>query len=430
MNPQTSEPTRRTVLSASAFGVGMIALAGTGLADVAAGGSGTSIRPFRAAIAQHAIDDLHRRLAMTRWPERETVTDRSQGNQLATMQDIVQHWRTRYDWRRAEAKLNGCPQFITNIDGIDVHFIHVRSRHANALPLLINHGWPGSIFEMLDAIGPLTDPTAHGSSAGDAFDVVVPSMPGYGFSAKPASSGWGPERIAKAWTVLMNRLGYTRYVAQGGDWGSPITSAMARQAPAGLAGIHINLPATLPQEILKSLAPGAAEPTGLSDKERRALDELDTFRNKNSAYSAYMATRPQTIGYALNDSPVGLAAWMFDYNAGEPERALTVDQVLDDVSLYWFTQTAASSARLYWENAGRNLIIASAQMTDQIALPVAITVFPGELYQAPETWARRAYKNLVYFHEADKGGHFAAWEQPAIYAQEMRAAFKSLRNAS
>jgi pimeloyl-ACP methyl ester carboxylesterase len=428
----STEHTRRTVLAASAAAAGLgMSMFGKPIASEAiAGGGSDIIRPFRANVPQNAIDDLRQRLAMTRWPERETVSDRSQGNQLALMQDIVNYWRTDYDWRRGEAKLNAFPQFITEVDGLDIHFIHARSSHPGAMPLIITHGWPGSIFEMLGVIGPLTDPTAYGGRAADAFDVVVPSMPGYGFSGKPTSTGWGPERIARAWAELMSRLGYTHYVGQGGDWGSPITSAMARQAPAGLRGIHITLAATLLPDILKSLAPGAPEPTGLSDKERRALDELDTFRGKNSAYSTMMATRPQTMGYALTDSPVGLAAFMLDYNAGEPERALTKDQVLDDITLYWLTNSAASSARLYWENGGRNLVVASAQKTDEIKLPVAITVFPGELYQAPETWARRAYKDLIYFHEVDKGGHFAAWEQPMLFSQEMRAAFRSFRNSA
>ena len=430
MTAQATYPTRRTLLVASAAGAGMAAFAGAGFGGaITVGGSGF-IRPFRADLPQNAIDELQRRILMTRWPERETVADRSQGNQLALMQEIVNYWGTDYDWRRGEAKLNAFPQFITEIDGLDIHFIHARSRHPGALPLIITHGWPGSIFEMLGVIGPLTDPTAYGGRAEDAFNIVVPSMPGYGFSGKPTSTGWGPERIARAWAELMSRLGYTHYVAQGGDWGSPITSAMARQAPAGLLGIHITLAATLPPEILKSLAPGAPEPTGLSDKERRALDELDIFRSKNSAYSTMMTTRPQTMGYAFTNSPVGLAAFMLDYNAGEPERTLSKDQILDDISLYWLTNSAASAARLYWENGGRNLVVASAQKTDEIKLPVAITVFPGELYQAPETWARRAYKNLTYFHEVDRGGHFAAWEQPELFSQEMRAAFRSFRNSA
>ena len=428
MNSQANDHTRRAVLAASAAAGATLLAFSTSPASTAGGAS--PIRPFRAAIPQDAIDDLRRRIAMTRWPERETVADRSQGNQLAFMRDIVDYWGTDYDWRRGEAKLNAFPQFMTEIDGLDIHFIHARSRHPGALPLIITHGWPGSIFEMLDTIGPLTDPTAYGGRAEDAFDIVVPSMPGYGFSGKPESAGWGPERIARAWAELMSRLGYAHYVAQGGDWGSPITSAMARQAPAGLAGIHITLAATLLPDVLKLIAPGAPEPTGLSDEERQALDELDVFRNKNSAYSTMMATRPQTMGYSFTDSPVGLAAFMLDYNGGEPERALSKDQVLDDISLYWLTNTAASAARLYWENGGRNLVVASAQKTNEIKLPVAITVFPGELYQAPETWARRAYPSLAYFHEVDKGGHFAAWEQPQLFSQEMRAAFRSLRNSA
>jgi pimeloyl-ACP methyl ester carboxylesterase len=411
-----------TTMSIAATQLG---LAGSALAEAA-----SDIRPFRVNIPESALVDLRRRLAATRWPDRETVTDRSQGPQLSTLQELVRYWSTDYNWRKVEAKLNALPMFLTPIDGLDVHFIHVKSKHPNALPLIITHGWPGSIVEMLGTIGPLTDPTAFGGRAEDAFDLVIPSIPGFGFSGKPTGIGWDPEHIARAWAELMGRLSYTRYVAQGGDWGSPITSAMARQAPAGLLGIHINLPATLPPEIAKSLAPGAPEPTGLSDKERRALGELDTFRAKNSAYSAIMATKPQMIGYALTDSPAGLAAFMYDYNGGEPERALAKDQVLDDITLYWLTNTAASSARLYWENGGRNLILAAAQKTTEISLPVAITVFPGELYQAPETWARRAYSNLIYFHEVDKGGHFAAWEQPQLFSQEMRDAFRSLRQTA
>ena len=377
--------------------------------------------------SEQALLDLRQRVLATRWPDKETVADRSQGTQLAKMQELVHYWGTDYDWRKVEARLNALPQFTTTIDGLEIHFLHVRSRHPNALPVIITHGWPGSVIEQLKVIGPLTDPTEHGGRSEDAFDVVIPSLPGYGFSGKPTGPGWDPDHIARAWAQLMKRLGYTRYVAQGGDWGSPITSAMARQAPAGLLGIHLTLPATLPAEILKSLAPGAPEPTGLSEEERRALDELDIFRTKNSAYSAMMATRPQTIGYALTDSPVGLAAFMYDYNAGEPERALSKDEMLDDLTLYWLTNSAASSARLYWENGGRNLIIAVAQKTSEISLPVAITVFPGELYQAPESWARRAYRNLIYFHEVDSGGHFAAWEQPDLLATELRAAFRPLR---
>jgi pimeloyl-ACP methyl ester carboxylesterase len=386
-----------------------------------------AIRPFRVHISDAALADLHRRLAATRWPDQETVGDLSQGEQLATMKEIARYWLKDYNWRKAEARLNALPQFVTQIDSVDIHFIHVRSRHQGAMPLLLTHGWPGSIFEFVNAVGPLTDPTAHGGRAEDAFDVVIPSLPGYGFSGKPRETGWDPERIARAWGQLMTRLGYRRYVAQGGDWGSPITMAMGRQAPAGLVGIHLTFPATLPPEILKSLAPGAPEPQGITEKERAALDALDKFRSKNSAYSAMMATKPQTIAYGLTDSPLGLAAFLYDYNGGEPERALSKEQMLDDVSLYWLTNSAASAARLYWENKGRNFVIASAQKTSEIVVPVAISIFPGELYPAPETWARRAYPKLISFHEVDKGGHFAAWEQPQLFAQEMRSAFRTLR---
>ncbi len=317
--------------------------------------------------------------------------------------------------------------FMTKIDGVDIHFIHVKSRHANALPLIITHGWPGSVIEQLKVIDPLTNPTAHGGRAEDAFDVVIPSMPGYGFSGRPKDKGWNPDRIARAWAELMTRLGYTRYVAQGGDWGSPVSSAMARQGPAGLLGIHINLPATIPSDVAAVLAAGGPAPTGLSDKERAAFQSLDTFYKKHRAYGAIMGTRPQAIGYALTDSPVGLAAWIFDYNNGEPARRLQRDDVLDDITLYWLTNTATSAARLYWETAGQSVVLSAAQKTTEISLPVAITVFPEEVYRAPETWARRAYRNLIYFNEVDKGGHFAAWEQPELFSQEIRAAFRSLR---
>ena len=332
-----------------------------------------------------------------------------------------------YDWRKAEARLNALPQFTTTIDGIDIHFIHVRSRHANALPLIMTHGWPGSVFELLKTVGPLTDPTSHGGRAEDAFDLVLPSIPGFGFSGKPKGTGWGPERIARAWAELMNRLGYRRYVAQGGDWGAPISSAMARQAPAGLLGIHINLPAAVPSEIAALLATGAPAPQDLSSEERAAFDALSIFYKRYRAYAAMMGTRPQTIGYALTDSPAGLAAWMFDYNNAEPLRLLTRDEMLDDVTLYWLTNTAASSARIYWETAGQSVILSAAQKTAEISLPVAISVFPDEVYRAPESWARRAYRNLSYFNEVDKGGHFAAWEQPELFSREVAAAFRPLR---
>ena len=386
-----------------------------------------TIRPFVIKVPEEALVDLRRRLAMTRWPDQETVADRSQGIQLANVREIVRYWETGYDWRKAEARLNALPQFVTTIDGLDIHFIHVRSRYPNALPLIMTHGWPGSVFELLKTVGPLTNPPAYGGRAEDAFDLVLPSMPGYGFSTRPKDTGWNPDRIARAWAELMRRLGYKRYVAQGGDWGAPIASAMARQKAMGLLGIHINLPATVPSDIAAVLATGGPAPAGLSEKERAAFNSIDTFYKKYRAYGAIMGTRPQTIGYALTDSPVGLAAWMFDYNNGEPERLLTKDEMLDDVTLYWLTNSAASSARLYWESSGRSIILAASQKTDEISLPVAISVFPEEVYRAPETWARRAYRNVIYFNEVDKGGHFAAWEQPELFAAELRAAFSSLR---
>ena len=315
------------------------------------------ILPFRVNVPDDALVDLRKRVLATRWPEKETVNDRSQGVQLAKLQELVRYWGTDYDWRKVEAKLNALPQFITTIDGLDIHFIHVRSRHPNALPVIITHGWPGSVMEQLKIIGPLTDPTAHGGSAQDAFDVVIPSMPGYGFSGKPTATGWNPDRIARAWAELMKRLGYTRYVAQGGDWGSPVSSAMARQAPTGLLGIHINLPATVPPEVGVVLASGGPAPAGLSEKERAAFDSLDTFYKMRRAYGAMMGTRPQVIGQALTDSPAGLAAFMYDYNDGEPERLLTKDEFLDNVTLYWLTNTATSSARLYWETGGQSVLL-------------------------------------------------------------------------
>ena len=394
-----------------------------------------AIHPFTIHVPQAALNDLRRRIHATRWPDRETVTDRSQGAQLADLKALVRYWGSGYDWRKVEARLNALPQFTTNIDGVDIHFIHVRSRHKNALPVIITHGWPGSVIEQLKVIGPLTDPTAHGGSAEDAFDVVIPSLPGYGFSGKPTGTGWDPEHIARAWAELMNRLGYTRYVAQGGDWGAPISGAMARQAPPGLQGIHLNLPATVPPEVAAALA-GGPVPAGLSEKERAALETLMTYAKRgNAAYFVVMTARPQAVGYALSDSPAGLAAWLlvhpgfaqWTYGAN-PEYSPTKDDVLDNITLYWLTNTAASSARLYWENGARgSVIVAAAQKTGEISLPVAITVFPDDVYRAPETWSRRAYRNLIYFHEVDKGGHFAAWEQPELFSAEIRAAFKSLR---
>ena len=418
---------RRQLLSTAAMGIAAAGAASFFPAYPAPAATSDDIRPFRVNVPEEQLVDLRRRILATRWPDRETVNDRSQGVRLAKFQELVRYWGTDYDWRKAEAKLNALPQFMTEIDGLDIHFIHVRSKHPNALPVIITHGWPGSVIEQLKIIGPLTEPTAHGGKAEDAFDVVIPSMPGYGFSGKPTGTGWDPDHIARAWAELMKRLGYTRYVAQGGDWGAPVSSAMARQAPAGLLGIHVNLPAAVPPEVAAVLAAGGPAPAGLSEKERAAFDALDTFFKKYRAYAAMMATRPQTIGYALTDSPAGLAAWIYDYNNGEPERLLAKDDVLDDITLYWLTNSATSSARLYWESGGRSPTLAAAQKTAEISLPVAITVFPEEIYRAPETWARRAYRNLIYFHEVDNGGHFAAWEQPELFSVELRAAFKSLR---
>jgi pimeloyl-ACP methyl ester carboxylesterase len=392
-----------------------------------------SIHPFRVDIPEEQLLDLRRRVLATRWPDKETVPDQSQGIQLAKIKPLVEHWGSGYDWRKAEANLNALPQFMTKIDGIDIHFIHVRSRHPNALPLIMTHGWPGSVFELLKTVGPLTDPPSHGGHAEDAFDLVLPSMPGYGFSGKPTDPGWGPDRIARAWAELMKRLGYTRYVAQGGDWGSPVSTAMARQAPAGLLGIHINLPATIPPEVDQALAAGGPAPAGLSEKERATFDELSAYAKMGSrSYAVMMGTRPQTIGFAITDTPAGLAAWMlghpgfttWTYSSSDPEKS--PNEVLDDVTLYWLTNTATSAARLYWENKS-NILSATSEKTAEISLPVAITVFPGEVYRAPETWARRAYRNLIYFHEVDKGGHFAAWEQPELFSTELRAAFRPLR---
>ena len=400
--------------------------------------TGDAIRPFRIDIPETAIADLRQRIMATRWPEKETVVDRSQGAPLASLQELALYWGTGYDWRKVEAKLNGLPQFVTTIDGLDIHFIHVRSPQENALPLILTHGWPGSVIEFAKVIGPLTDPTAHDASADDAFDVVIPSIPGFGFSGRPTGTSWGPEHIARVWAELMKRLGYGRYVAQGGDWGAPISSEMARQAVVGLLGIHLNLPATVPPEVSAALLSGAPAPAGLSDKERGIFDALRTYGMQgNSGYFVMMTARPQAVGYGLTDSPVGLAAWVLVHPGfsrwqygDDPQQSLTKDEVLDDISLYWLTNTAASSARLYWENIGRNPTASAAWKTGEIALPVAITVFPEDVYRPPETWARRAYRNLIYFNEVDRGGHFAAWEQPQLFSAELRAAFRSLRQAT
>jgi pimeloyl-ACP methyl ester carboxylesterase len=416
---------RRRLLTTAVAGVTAIGAASLFTSPPAA--ADDVVRPFHINIPEADLVDLRRRIAATRLPDRETVNDRSQGVRLAKFEELMRYWGTDYDWRKVEAKLNALPQFVTTIDGVDIHFIHVRSKHQNALPLIVTHGWPGSIIEQLKIIDPLTDPTAHGANAADAFHLVIPSMPGYGFSGRPTDTGWKPDRIARAWSELMKRLGYTRYVAQGGDWGSPVSRAMARQQAAGLLGIHINLPATVPSEVAAVLASGGPAPAGLSEKERAAFDALDAFYKKYRAYGVMMGTRPQTIGYALADSPAALAAWIYDYNNGEPERLLAPDDILDDITLYWLTNTGTSAARLYWETGGQSVILSAAQMTAEISLPVAITVFPQEVYRAPETWARRAYRNLIYFNEVDQGGHFAAWEEPQLFAAELRAAFRSLR---
>jgi len=419
-----------TLATAAAFAVALCAFSSSSaVADDA------SIRPFKVQTPQSALDDLRRRVNATRWPDKETVADRSQGAQLAELQELVKYWGAGYDWRRLEAKLNALPQFKTTIDGVEIHFIHVRSTHKNALPLIVTHGWPGSIVEQLKIIDPLTNPTTHGASVDDAFDVVIPSLPGYGFSGRPTSTGWDPDRIARAWAELMQRLGYTHYVAQGGDWGTPISSAMARQQAPGLAGIHINLPATIPPEIVPVLG-GAPIPVGVSDKEREVIEALRKYNmGGNSGYFAMLTARPQTVGYGTADSPVGLAAWMlvhpgfaqWSYGA-DATQSPTRDDVLDNITLYWLTNTSTSAGRIYWENGARGTVIASVpQKTSEIKLPVAITVFPEDVYRAPESWAKRAYPNLTYFHEVDKGGHFAAWEQPELFAEELRAAFRPLR---
>jgi pimeloyl-ACP methyl ester carboxylesterase len=421
-----------TVISGAMAMQGTIAEAqGTSHADLK---SSETIRPFKAHVSKADIEDLRKRVMETRWPDKETVADQSQGAKLSNLKGLVDYWGKNYDWRKAEAKLNAYPQFITTIDGIDIHFIHVRSKEANAMPIIISHGWPGSVIELLKIIDPLTNPTAYGGKAEDAFDVVIPSLPGFGFSGKPTDAGWGLDRIAKAWAVLMNRLGYKHYVAQGGDWGAGIVNSMGVQAPAGLLGIHSNLPATLPGEAGMALGSGVA-PEGFSEQERTSFNHLSkSIREGGFTYKTTMTSRPQGVGYGLADSPIGLAAWLFlhpgfsnwSYGA-DAKQSPTIDDVLDNISLYWLTNTAASSARIYWENRNTEIISAGSQKTNLIKLPVAITVFPEDVYTSPESWARRAYPNLIYFHEVDKGGHFAAWEQPQLFTEEMRAAFKSLR---
>ncbi|MDP9304031.1 MAG: epoxide hydrolase [Actinomycetota bacterium] len=394
--------------------------------------SATEIRPFSVEVAEEDLVDLRRRIAATRWPEKETVADETQGVQLATMQELIRYWGTEYDFRRFEARLNELPQFITEIDGLDIHFIHVKSPHEDALPLIITHGWPGSVVEMLNVVGPLSDPPAYGGDAEDAFDVVVPSMPGYGFSEKPSATGWDPVHIAKAWIALMSRLGYTRFVAQGGDWGAQITDVIGAEAPPELLGIHSNMPGTVPADVVKTLGSGGPAPSGLSADENRAWEQLNFLYTKGIGYATEMNLRPQTL-YGLADSPVALAAWMLDHDArsyediaaafdGHPVGNLTRDEVLDNITLTWVTNTGISSGRLYWENTLGFFDVKG------VTVPAAVSVFPRELYQAPRSWAEQAYPNLIYFNEVDEGNHFAAWQEPDIFTTEVRAAFKSLRD--
>jgi pimeloyl-ACP methyl ester carboxylesterase len=397
-------------------------------AEMGAAAEDNTVRPSRIDVPEEAFADLRRRIAATRWPSKELVADRSQGVQLEALQALARYWETDYDWRKAEAKLNALSQFTTEIDGVDIHFIHVRSEHEDALPLIMTHGWPGSVIELLETVGPLTDPTAHGGDAADAFHLVLPSLPGYGFSGEPMELGWNVGRVAQAWAELMRRLDYTRYVAQGGDVGAAVTDAMGRQAPEGLAAIHVNLLVTVlggPQETE-------------SDEERAAQAQLDTFRASGFGYFLEMATRPQTIGYALLDSPVALAAWLLDHDTdsyekiarafvdGETAGKLTRDNILDNITLYWLTGTGASAARSYWED-GQALAAAAGHAPPEVSIPTGFTTFPGEIWRTPRSWAENSYPNLTYFNEVDKGGHFAAWEEPELFSNEMRAAFRSQR---
>jgi pimeloyl-ACP methyl ester carboxylesterase len=400
-------------------------------ATAAPSSSNLDIRPFSVDVPESELTELRRRINATRWPERELVTDITQGVQLATMQKLAAYWATEYDWRKIEAKLKALPQFITNIDGLDIHFIHVRSKHENALPLIVTHGWPGSIIEQMKIIDALINPTAHGGSTSDAFHLVIPSMPGYGYSGKPTTTGWGPARIASAWIELMKRLGYTKYVAQGGDWGSIIVDLMGVHAPRELLGIHTNMPGTVPPDISKAIASGAPMPADLSDEERLAYETLKVFFAKSAAYALEMGLRPQTL-YGIADSPVGLASWILDHDPrslelisrsfdGLPE-GLTRDDVLDNITLFWLTNTGISASRLYWEFPGLPFFDVK-----NVSIPVAVSVFPDELYQAPRSWSERAYPKLIYYNKLNKGGHFAAWEQPQLFSEEVRAGFRPLR---
>ncbi len=430
---ETLKMSRRSLLFAgAAAGVAATLASVAAAADpVAAEAPAGEIRAFRADIPEAALADLRRRLAATRWPDGETVRDRSQGVQPERLKALVDEWQSSYDWRKAEQRLNAFPQFVTGIDGVDIHFIHVRSRHENALPLIMTHGWPGSVFELIDVIGPLTDPTAHGGTAGDAFHLVIPSIPGFGFSGKPTEKGWNPQRIAAAWDTLMKRLGYTSYVSQGGDWGAIISDALGRQAPEGLLGIHVNRverATTFPPDAAQALMSSAPAPDSLSPDEKVIFAEARDFLANGFGYAAIMGTRPETIGYGLADSPVGLAAWLYDkiadwvFTRGDPEQALGRQAILDNITLYWLTNTGPSSGRIYWEN------VAGGAKLEPVKVPVAVTVFPGEVYRPPRHWLARAYPQLIYYNAAEKGGHFAAWEEPQLFAGEVRAAFRTLRS--
>jgi pimeloyl-ACP methyl ester carboxylesterase len=420
---------RRGFLAATAA-AGVMTLAPPHLV---AASSADAIRPFRISVPEEAIADLRRRVLATRWPDRETVTDRSQGVQLAKIQELVRYWGTGYDWRKAEATLNALPQFVTEIDGLDIHFVHVRSRHPNAMPLIMTHGWPGSVLELLKVIGPLADPTAHGGHAEDVFHLVLPSYPGYGFSGQPRDTSWGPAHVARAWHELMQRLGYRHYVSQGGDWGAIISEVMAVQAPAGLLGVHINMPGTVPPSVLRLIRNRDPVPSSFSEVEKAAFASLEYFYHKGFGYAEMMNTRPQTLGYGLADSPVAMAAFLYDkfaewtYGGGEPERALTRDEMLDDITLYWFTNTGTSSSRSYWDAAQGGGGPFNA--VDIPTVPVAVTIFPGEIYRAPRSWAEQSFRKLIYWNEVDKGGHFAAWEEPELFSAELRTAFRPLRRA-
>jgi pimeloyl-ACP methyl ester carboxylesterase len=434
----TSKLDRRTVLAATAAAgaFGLAASEAPGFAASArpiATEGNNEVRPFRINVPEEALADLRRRIAATRWPERETVADFSQGVQLEKLKPLVEYWGTSHDWRKAEARLNALPQFVTEIDGLDIHFIHVRSRHTNAMPMLMPHGWPGSVFELLNVVDPLTNPTAHGGRADDAFHLVLPSLPGYGFSGKPQATGWSPDRMARAFDELMLRLGHKQYVAQGGDWGAIIAEVMAVQAPDGLLGIHINMPGTVPPSVLRLIRNRDPVPSNFSEAEKVAFAGLEYFYRKGFGYAEMMNTRPQTLGYALADSPVGMLAFFYDkftewtHSGRQPEKVLAQDDMLDDVTLYWLTNTGTSSSRSYWDAAqGGGGPFNAFEITK---VPVAVTIFPGEIYRAPRSWAEQCFHKLIYWNEVDKGGHFAAWEQPDLFASELRAAFRSLRRS-